>query len=238
MKRLKKYGWIGVLLVAILVVAGALTAFAQDEDPPRPPHRWLDGETILTVYAEVLGITPEEVEAAWDEGKTLADLCDELDLDLEETRSQIDERLQTLRAETIQQAVDDGEISQELADELLEGNFPLEPGRMGGRGRFKGGPGAGRGAFFPHEGQFDEQLRGWRESGLTLEEWAEENDIDLEELKADMQAEREEHVQQLLEEGVITEEQAQELLDRELPENFPRPMMPFPDRGPGHFGCE
>ncbi len=238
MNRFKKFGWIGALLVAILIVAGALTAFAQDEKPPHPPHGWLDGETILAVYAEVLGITPEEVEAAWEEGKTLADLCDELDLDLEETRSQIDERLQTLRAEAIQQAVADGDISQEQADALLEGNFPLEPGWMGGRGHFKTGPGAGRGAFFPHVGPFDEQLRGWRESGLTLEEWAEENDIDLEQLKADLQAEHEAHVQWMLEEGMISEEQAQELLDQEFPQDFPGPIMPFPGRGPGHFGCE
>ncbi|MEJ2571819.1 MAG: hypothetical protein P8Y98_14900 [Anaerolineales bacterium] len=239
MKRIKKTGWIVMLLVAILIVAGALTAFAQDEKPPHPPHGWLDGEIILAVYAEALGITPEEVEAAWAEGKTLTDLCDELGLDLEETRSQIDDRLQTLRAEAIQQAVDDGEISQELADDLFERDFPLEHAWTGGgRDRFKTVPGAGREGFFPHEGPFDDQLRGWRESGLTLEQWAEENDVDLDQLKADIQAEHEERVQQMLEEGIITEEQAQELLDQDFPEDFPGPRMPFRGRGPGHFGCE
>ncbi len=238
MKRIKKTGWIVALLVAILIVAGALTAFAQDENPPHPPHGWLDGETILAVYAGALGITPEEVQTAWEEGKTLADLCDELGLDLEETRSQIDEQLQALRAEAIQQAVDDGEISQELADDLLERDFPLEHGWMDGRGRFKTTPGAGREGLFPHEGAFDQQLRGWRESGLTLEQWAEENDVDLEQLKADIQAEHEQHIQWMLEQGMITEAQAQELLDQEFPEDFPGPMMPFRGRGPGHFGCE
>ena len=239
MKRITKTGWVGILLVAMLIVAGVLTAFAQDEHPPRPPHGWLDDDTIVAVYAEVLGITPEEVEAAWDEGKTLSDLCDELGLDLDETRSQIDERLQALRAEAIQQAVDDGEISQEMADTLLEGNFPHEHDWMGGRGHVKAWPGAARGMIFPpYEGPLDDQLRDWRESGLTLEEWAQENDIDLEQLKADMQAEHEEHVQQMLEDGIITEEQAQELLNMELPEDFPGPMMGFPGRGPGHRGCK
>lgn len=238
MKKITKAGWIGILLVAILTLTGALTAFALDENPPRPPHRWLDHDAIVAVFAEVLGITPEEVEAAWDEGKNLEDLCDELGLDLEETRSQIEERLQVLRAEAIQQAVDDGEISQELADALLERNFPIGYGEVTGRGRFEVRPGAGRGAFSPHERLFDEQLREWHESGLTLEEWAEENDLDLDQLKADKQAEREEHVQWMLEEGMITEEQAQELLNMELPEDFPGPMMFFQGRGLRHLECE
>jgi hypothetical protein len=94
---------------------------------------YLDRDALV---AEALGITVEELEAARTEGKPLMVLMYELDLEPATVRT----ALQTAYEEAVQQAVTDGVITQEQADEILESGGP----GFGGPGRFRGGFGGPR----------------------------------------------------------------------------------------------
>jgi hypothetical protein len=141
----------GLLLVGIV---GATLVSAQETDPTaagpgahgrRDVLGWGDGSwTLFDTAAEALGLTPNELfTELHDEGKTLAEVAEEQGIDtaaLEEAMNA--SRTESMRAR-IQQAVEDGNLSQEQADWMLEG---LDKGFMGGRhgmgpGGF-GGPGA------------------------------------------------------------------------------------------------
>jgi lambda repressor-like predicted transcriptional regulator len=94
---------------------------------------YLDRDVII---AKALGITAEELQAARAEGKTLVELVNELGLDAATVRT----AMRTARQEAIQQAVADGVITQEQADEINSHPGPHGPGGPGGRGGFGGGP--------------------------------------------------------------------------------------------------
>lgn len=85
------------------------------------------------MVSKALGITVEELEAAREDGQRLPDLLEELGIDQEDFEA----NLQTIHEETLQQAVRDGVITQEQADQMLENNFQGRRG-PGGRG-FPGG---------------------------------------------------------------------------------------------------
>jgi hypothetical protein len=101
------------------------------------------------LLAKALGMKVEDLQAAYAEGKSLTDLMAEKGLDAATVR----EKLQAVYAEAIAQAVEDGVITQEQADEMLSGRglgFPgFGPGMMrGDSGRFPGHGGfRGRGGF-------------------------------------------------------------------------------------------
>jgi lambda repressor-like predicted transcriptional regulator len=95
---------------------------------------YLDREAFV---AEALGISVADLEAAVAEGQTLSDLLDEQGLDSATYR----ENLAAAEQAAIAQAVEDGVITQEQADQLQD----FGPGRFGfgsGRGGFR------RGGFF------------------------------------------------------------------------------------------
>jgi DNA-directed RNA polymerase specialized sigma24 family protein len=192
-----------VVLIALVALTGATVAFSKapidplgmvtwqnDGDPPCPGGDrgacLIDREKIHAAVANALGISVEEFEAAQMEGKTLADLAEELGIDLEVVKA----AMQNARSEVLHQAVDDGRITQEQADQMLS----RERGkRFGGRdcgidGSFgkRGFIGDGS-AIAEALGITVEKLEAARAEGKTLAELAEELGIDLEEAKAAMQ---------------------------------------------------
>ncbi|MBT3337819.1 MAG: hypothetical protein HN855_06690 [Anaerolineae bacterium] len=151
----KKFGWIaGTLMVALIVVGafGVTVASADDGGPDRPftdgggkrgsGGRSLDGEALETA-ADLLDMSTDEVTAALAEGKTLQDLADEAGVSIEEIRDAMSVLREDAMRERIATAVEEGTMSQEQADWMLEG---LEKGFLGkhgggfeGRGRFDKG---------------------------------------------------------------------------------------------------
>ena len=101
---------------------------------------YLDKEAIML---SVLGITAEDLQAYKDAGTPMPDVIAELGLDPTALR----ESMQTAHQEAIAQAVADGVISQELADEILSGELRGGPGGPGGQPGHRGkrGPGGPRG---------------------------------------------------------------------------------------------
>lgn len=149
----KIWVWIGGMLVALMVVGavGATAVYAQSTSLTTPLHgRGPGGEgrgfglgqVELEAAAKALGMTTDELTAALKEGKTLEQLATENGVDLQTVQDAIQAAHETEMRERIQQSVDDGTMTQEKADWLLEG---LDKGFLDGPGFGfgLGGPGHG-----------------------------------------------------------------------------------------------
>lgn len=133
---------IGGLLAALLVVGvvGATSAYAQ-APASVPMHgrgpgegRGL-GDAELAAAADVLGMTTDELSSTLQSGQTLQEVADAAGVDIEDVHAAIQAVHETEMRDRIAQAVEDGTITQENADWLLEG---LDKGFIGGPGF--GGP--------------------------------------------------------------------------------------------------
>lgn len=142
----KKFKWaIGALVIALLAVGvyGTTTAYADDNNPPLPfgergpggpggPHggHRLEGAALEAV-ADVLDMSSDDLSAALEGGQTLQDLADEAGVDIQEIKDALSAVHAESMREGIAQAVEDGTMTQEKADWLLEG---LDKGFLDGPG--------------------------------------------------------------------------------------------------------
>lgn len=122
-------------------------AVAEGELAPKEAERMQAARRLrgyvdpVALIAQVLDMTPPDVQAALDAGKTPWDLAAERNLDFSAAR----QKLIAAGKSTLDQAVADGVISREQADELSSrrgrGFFSRRgfgPGFMGGCGRRRG----------------------------------------------------------------------------------------------------
>jgi hypothetical protein len=118
---------IGLLGAAFLVVSPIA---AQTLDPiwPGGPHGGLrgpaDGEAHQEALATALGISVEDLQSAIENSTSYDELLSNLGV----TQEEFNAAQQAAREATIQQMVDDGTITQEQADRMLEGGFGLHDG--------------------------------------------------------------------------------------------------------------
>lgn len=127
MSKMFKVGVIGLLIVGALTVVMAGSALAQEPDPLDKPFggfgrggfgpfvggdRW----TMFDAVAEALGLTPEGLFAELHAGKSLSEVAEAQGVDTET----LSDAMQAARVEAIQQAVEDGTLTQEQADRMLE----------------------------------------------------------------------------------------------------------------------
>ena len=140
------------LLLALLVVGviGATGVFAQSSTVSLPFHGGPGdgrgggrlGTPELEAAAEVLNMTTDELTTAL-QTKTLEQIAPDQGVDFAKVQEAIQAAHATELRDRIQQAVDDGTITQENADWLLEG---LDKGFIGVPGAFGfGGPHGGHG---------------------------------------------------------------------------------------------
>jgi hypothetical protein len=134
-------GMLVALLAAVLV--GAKSAYAQGPTDSLmhgggPGGGRGFGLAWLQTAAEALDLTTDELITALQSGKTLEQVAEEAGVDYADVQAAIQEAHQTEIRERIQQALDNGTITQENADWLLEG---LEKGFIGvpGTGMHFGG---------------------------------------------------------------------------------------------------
>lgn len=151
-------------LVAALLVVGALGATAVSAQEPanvfehgRGPggHGPRLGDAELEAAAKVLGMTSDELSTALQSGQTLDDIATEKGVAIEDVRAAIQAVHAAEMRANIAQAVEDGTMTQEKADWLLEG---LDKGFIGGPDGFGpgfGGPRGGHGMMFgvPESGE-------------------------------------------------------------------------------------
>lgn len=161
MSKWFKIGLVGLLVFGAVAVLMTGIASAQDDTTPAPETtlpkpegrgfgfgRGLGGQVGLEAAAEALGMTADELSAELWAGRTLADVAEEKGVDLVElqatVQAAVQAEMQANMREMIDQAVQNGTITQENADWLLEG---LENGFFPG---FGFGHGFGRGGFRGH----------------------------------------------------------------------------------------
>lgn len=128
------------------VDSGIQQAVDEGELAPKQAERmrtWRKLQPYLNPQAlagRVLEMTPEQLQAAMDQGKSLWDLAQERQLDFRTGR----EKFLAAGKAAVEQAVADGVISQQQADDLVK-----MVGQSGGPGGFLGGhPGLGPMGFF------------------------------------------------------------------------------------------
>ncbi len=113
---------------------GQITQEEYDQIQARQALKdYIDREATI---AEALGITLTELQAAQDAGQHIPDLLDELGIDHEEFQA----NLRAAHEAALAQAVADGAITQEQADQISQDGFG---GRGGPGSRGPGGPGKG-----------------------------------------------------------------------------------------------
>lgn len=143
------------LMVAVLSAFVAVPAFAQGPTPtPEAPYGWHGGgggfgfwgggsRVVFDAAAEALGLTPEQLFAERRAGNNLADIAEAEDVDPQTVYDAMNAaRVETVR-QAIEQAVEDGRLTQEQADWMRQG---LEHGFM------PMGRGFGHGLGFGGEG--------------------------------------------------------------------------------------
>jgi len=159
------------LVVVALSAATTGTVFAQDEEPTPAPApyfghgmgRGMGGQVGLEAAAEVLGMTAEDLALELWGGATLSGLAEEKGVDLQDIQDAVNAANDAAKRDAIEQAVEDGTITREHADWLLEG---LDNGYLGGHGfGHFGGHGGMRGF-----GGFDRSgTRGFPGTGSPLD---------------------------------------------------------------------
>jgi hypothetical protein len=119
-----KYTLIGLLVLGLVGVTAIGVAYAEGA-PPRP-HELL---------ADLLGLTPEELHEQFQDGKSLEDLVENAGIDLEELKDTLESAREEIFKTRIQEALDNGDLSEDHANWLSEG---LKNGFLGGEGRLGG----------------------------------------------------------------------------------------------------
>ena len=110
MKAILKFTLIGLLAVVVAGITVAGVAYAQGDGP--------DGREGLV---ELLGLTREELRDQLQDGKTLEVLAEAAGVDLETYREEMRQTKQVDLKIKIEEALANGDITQDHADWLLEG---------------------------------------------------------------------------------------------------------------------
>lgn len=242
MKKLSRFVVVGV--VALLAIAGATMVFAQEsvptgegtrafvqgeaqEDGTRNGRRRGNGELrelasqvfnrdeMKAVVADALGLEVADLDAAKEAGTRLSELAEAQGVEIDAAK----EAVQAYRETAVADAVAAGTITEEQGEQLLshEGRRG-KGGKHGRRGGRLGGlvdREAVKTAVADTLGISVEELEAAKEAGTSIEELAAENGVEVEEIRAAVEAVKTEAVQQAVEDGTITQEQADRILSGE-----------------------
>ena len=214
MSKFGKIVGIAALVAVIGVAALGVAVYAQEPEPDTPFGRLADYfEQVRDLIASKLGVARADLDAAEKEA----------------------------HQEVIGQAVEDGVITQDQADRMLSrleegfgfGRMGHPGGRGGGwMGGFKGCPPGDQEWLAEQLGMTVDELQAELEAGKTIAELAEEKGVDLDAARIEAMKER---IQQAVEDGKMTQEQADWML-----QGLEQGFMPggrdlgFGGRG-GHF---
>jgi transposase len=130
----------GVALIVLLLagLGGAAFVFAQEPTSPIPfgwhgggrgmggfgrgGFGWVGGGqwTMFDTAAEALGLTPEELFAELHAGKSLHEIAEAKGVDVQTVYDAMNAARGEAMQQALQQAVEDGRITQEQADQMIE----------------------------------------------------------------------------------------------------------------------
>jgi hypothetical protein len=156
---------VGALALLLAGLGGVAVVSAQEGTPESEdvPRRGIWGWgrglfgfgrggdwTMFDTVADELGLTPEALFSEMHDGKSLEEIAEEQGVDLDAIQEALSAARDEAMRDAIGQAVEDGKMSQEQADWLLEGleKGYMPRGRGFGHGFRPGGRGPGmRGDF-------------------------------------------------------------------------------------------
>lgn len=238
-------------ITAIVLTVGAASTFgfASAQEPTdqedgfrgrgRGEHRHgpvIEGmrETMKEAMAEALGVTVEDLEAAKADRTSIRDLAEAQGVDFAEVQA----AMEAAHQEAVQEALAAGTITQEQADQMLERGFGKRGhGRHGGKGgllRTEEARAEMKETLAGALGITVEELEAARESGQRLSEIAEANGVDMADVEATMKDAAKAQITQAVEDGTITQEQADQMIERlENSEGFKGFGRGKGRRGPG-----
>ena len=109
---------ISTVAVLLLTIGGVVLA---DDSQPEGKHSGFRGEKMggachNGLLTEVLGLTPEEIRAQLQDGKTMPEIA----ADQGFSEGELRDAMHGAMTEQLQQKVEDGAITQEQADRILE----------------------------------------------------------------------------------------------------------------------
>ena len=153
--RLFRVAGAAAVLLLVVGLLGATVALAQDAPPEAEttaqvsPRRWgglgcgllgmARGDwTLFDTAAEALGLSPEQLFSELHAGKTLEEVAESQGVELDKVQAAIAAVRTDAMRQSIEQAVEAGEMTQEQADWMLEGlekgYAPMGAGHGFGRG--------------------------------------------------------------------------------------------------------
>jgi uncharacterized protein YidB (DUF937 family) len=261
MSKFKKYGIPASLLAGGLAIGSVLApiglASAQEDGSDADEgttaadegtggrHRHRGGEAseaMRDVVEDVLGLSQEELKAAFDEGQTLAEIAEAEGVSTEDLVAS----LVAAAEDRIDQAVEDGRIDADHAEERsadlearIEERVTTAPGEF--EGRRDHGLRGGRGLGIAIEvldalGITTEDLATGRSEGQTLVEVAEDAGVSETELVGSLVGAAEEAIDQKVADGDIDVERADEV-KADLEERISERVNSEPrERGGHHRG--
>ena len=252
MRKFFTFSAVGLLVLLIIAGTAAFTWANVDaaqtdqpdgvtgERPTVPIREIVDPEVIKAAVADALGLTVEELEEAREAGMTIPEVAEEQGVEMDDVRT----AAEAARVEMVQDAVDEGLITEEEAEWMLNHRGP-----RGRHGFGRHGPccrflrevidadmmkAAVAGAL----GLSVDELEAAREAGKTIAEVAEEQGVEMDDVRAAAESAKEEMVQDAVDEDLITEEQAERILShkgfpcrrgRRFPAGDAPPTVPNPD---------
>ena len=228
MKTLKRASLIFISVVLAVAVSSTALAFAQDFNPQDiqdtaqtifgPQANGEDGPQFRgrggrrgqrgggnhhEALADALGITVEALQAAKEEvgrGRDIEAFAEALGVSVEE----LETAMEQVKAEALQQALENGDITQEQYEQKLAMQALKDY--------------IDRKALLADVlGISVEDLEAAKEAGQRLPELIDELGLDMETVKAEMEAAHEAAIQQAVVDGIITQEQAEQILSGEGP---------------------
>jgi len=228
MKKIMIVGAVVLVVIATLAIGGF--AYAQSQNPDRPDVPF--GQSMMggrgygqgmmdspafgqmrgrrnggqlqtymeSALAEAFGLTVEELQAARQEGKSLLDIAKDQGL----TVAEFQEIMTEARQNSLDQAVADGVITQDQADQMSAFKEAAK-GRRQQMGAIHDYMEAAIAAEF---GLTEEELEARHAAGETMMDLASEQGLTIEDFTARMTAARASALEQAVADGVITQEQA------------------------------
>jgi uncharacterized protein YidB (DUF937 family) len=202
------------------IITGVIPVQAEDDNPwPWPGHGrgWGGPWDVLETVAEVLGLAPEDLRSEIQGGKSVAEVAEAQGVDTQSIVVAINAEIE----QWVQEAVDEGRLTQEQADRILESladfdgerlqglMMPFGPHMHGGFGRGWGGPWGCLDAAAEVLGLEPEDLMVELRDGKTLTEIAEERGIDPQAVEDAMVEQMEQMLAQAEEDGTLTPECAE-----------------------------
>jgi predicted DNA-binding protein YlxM (UPF0122 family) len=230
------------------IITGVIPVQAEDDNPwPWPGHGrgWGGPREVLETVAEVLGLAPEDLRSEIQGGKSVAEVAEAQGVDTQSIVDAINAEIE----QWVQEAVNEGRLTQEQADRIRESLADFDGERLlglampfgplhGGFGRGWGGAQAIMETAAEVLGLAPEDLRSELEGGKTLGDVAEAEGVETQAIVDAVHAQVTEMLQEAVESGRLTQEQADRMLER-LAEcdgaQFRCLGMPF-GPGPGRRG--